>query len=755
MPATRRKFLRQLSIGLMAGVLYVRQFGSLQAGQKSGAGLQSIGSAATGAPTDLTIDVYVRHDGTATSAAAATSPDAPATALNLDSLLAESLAGNIPPGSVVGLSAQGGVFTSYAERPLAFYQAQIYLANGVTYTNVPGEDVLLFPVKQRGGTGPRGPHNFLGSPSGGEPANPYIDNPATAVITRNTTGSLALQNDGFPSCIEAHGSSGSAGFGIKCFDLDILGNYDPTGAADDSEYAYSSSGSGELDVYGGTVRDIFSQGPSNDPRLRSNPVFAAHNSSKLRVTDVVVDRVNWVAVPGEGNCSIELNHVTVTNIYSWILGGSNPTAPGQTITVNNCHFDTGDPVNGALDGGNCRLLPTCSPGEHVTVDVNHSEFVLRSGAGNLSGATNSLIAGFARISFNDCTFNWETSSRGVTTLAENAALIFNDCTHRLIGIQPTRRVQHINAGQAPKVVFRRNVFDYRAAPAGSSDWLRITKNAGFADGSGFFACEFWGFNQHALIEVQHNGDYTATLNLPFEQCTFVATQSQAAVLVQFAPADNTGATVFTHCHFSGFGSGHLVNDFGQSRSVTQNCSFWDSPTGQTNNIQPLILQNAAAESFIDKNADPPDLRIDMNSALLHAGSAPLAGTPFDRAGHAFAQPNASIGAYEFVVTQDDDNDGIANDQDNCIDEPNGPMSPDAGGFSQRDTDGDGFGNVCDADFNNNGVVDPADFSTLKARFGQTGFPDQDLNGNGIVDPADFSRLKAGFGKPPGPGGSGP
>lgn len=88
--------------------------------------------------------------------------------------------------------------------------------------------------------------------------------------------------------------------------------------------------------------------------------------------------------------------------------------------------------------------------------------------------------------------------------------------------------------------------------------------------------------------------------------------------------------------------------------------------------------------------------------------------------------------------------------DNCIDDPNGPLIPDAGGNSQRDSDDDGFGNVCDPDFNNNGVVDPEDFSLLKARFGRPGFPDQDLNGNGVVDPFDFSQLKAFFGKPPGP-----
>ena len=69
---------------------------------------------------------------------------------------------------------------------------------------------------------------------------------------------------------------------------------------------------------------------------------------------------------------------------------------------------------------------------------------------------------------------------------------------------------------------------------------------------------------------------------------------------------------------------------------------------------------------------------------------------------------------------------------------------------QRDTNGDGIGNLCDQDFNGNGIVDPADFSLLKSRFGQPGFPDQDFNGNGIVDPFDFSLLKSKFGQSVGP-----
>ncbi len=104
---------------------------------------------------------------------------------------------------------------------------------------------------------------------------------------------------------------------------------------------------------------------------------------------------------------------------------------------------------------------------------------------------------------------------------------------------------------------------------------------------------------------------------------------------------------------------------------------------------------------------------------------------------------------------DTDADGVTDALDNCTLVPNGLNDMATAGPFQNDTDVDGYGNICDPDFNGNGIVDPVDFSLLKQQFGQTGFPDQDLNGNGIVDPSDFSLLKTMFGQPPGPSGIAP
>jgi hypothetical protein len=108
---------------------------------------------------------------------------------------------------------------------------------------------------------------------------------------------------------------------------------------------------------------------------------------------------------------------------------------------------------------------------------------------------------------------------------------------------------------------------------------------------------------------------------------------------------------------------------------------------------------------------------------------------------------SSLSVFTVFLPLDSDGDGVPDNFDG-----QGDNCTLAANTNQRDTNDDGYGNLCDADFNGNGIVDPGDFSLLKSCFGRTDCPDQDLNGNGIVDPFDFSTLKANFGQPPGPSG---
>ena len=94
------------------------------------------------------------------------------------------------------------------------------------------------------------------------------------------------------------------------------------------------------------------------------------------------------------------------------------------------------------------------------------------------------------------------------------------------------------------------------------------------------------------------------------------------------------------------------------------------------------------------------------------------------------------------VEIDTDGDGVPDSGDNCILVSNA---------DQRDSNGDGFGNVCDADLNDDNVVNVIDLGLLRSVF-FTNDADADFNGDGIVNAIDLGTLKLGFFSPPGPSG---
>lgn len=97
-----------------------------------------------------------------------------------------------------------------------------------------------------------------------------------------------------------------------------------------------------------------------------------------------------------------------------------------------------------------------------------------------------------------------------------------------------------------------------------------------------------------------------------------------------------------------------------------------------------------------------------------------------------------------------DDDGVADPDDNCVAVANGPL---AGPNDQVDDDADGFGNVCDCDFDQDGACNIDDFAIFLPDFaaGAPGALATDMNADGSVGIDDFSLFLPGFARgAPGP-----
>ena len=160
------------------------------------------------------------------------------------------------------------------------------------------------------------------------------------------------------------------------------------------------------------------------------------------------------------------------------------------------------------------------------------------------------------------------------------------------------------------------------------------------------------------------------------------------------------------------------------------------------------------------DAQNGDFRLNINSPMIDAGNNTASDLPvedldglpriIDGDGNGFAV--VDIGVYEF---SDRDSDGVQDISDNCILVPNGPLIPDAGGNVQWDTDGDGYGNMCDGDLNDDGNTNTLDLNLYKLAHrtspGDANYDvDADFNGDGTINTLDLNIYKGLHRKPPGP-----
>jgi hypothetical protein len=103
-----------------------------------------------------------------------------------------------------------------------------------------------------------------------------------------------------------------------------------------------------------------------------------------------------------------------------------------------------------------------------------------------------------------------------------------------------------------------------------------------------------------------------------------------------------------------------------------------------------------------------------------------------------------------AIAQDGDADGVVDKRDNCVVVANP---------TQLDTNRDGFGNLCDTDYDDNGASGATDFGIFKAAYlsglGDPNYdPEVDADGNGAIGASDFGVFKAYYLHFPGPSGLG-
>jgi hypothetical protein len=130
---------------------------------------------------------------------------------------------------------------------------------------------------------------------------------------------------------------------------------------------------------------------------------------------------------------------------------------------------------------------------------------------------------------------------------------------------------------------------------------------------------------------------------------------------------------------------------------------------------------------------------------------PQAGTWYVLAVQVTGTVEYQITATEFGPTEtgpDTDADGWEDGFDNCSSIANYP---------QRDIDGDGCGDLCDADFDQDGISGIVDFGIFKMSFGEaSGDPSYnplaDMDRDGVVGVLDLGIFTSEFNGAPGPSG---
>ncbi|MFK7887815.1 MAG: S8 family serine peptidase [Gammaproteobacteria bacterium] len=268
--------------------------------------------------------------------------------------------------------------------------------------------------------------------------------------------------------------------------------------------------------------------------------------------------------------------------------------------------------------------------------------------------------------------------------------------------------------------------------------------------SGLSFVDFW-YREDAVESWTYTGEFSSSLNgvVNFTPPTdgkyhfFSRAKDNASNIEAYQAPTSTGDTTTVYDTLPPSGS-VLINANAvttTSTDVTLNLDATDAASGVA---QMRFSNNNATWSALQPYATMVN-DYDLTSLGGNAGTGIK---------KVYVQFVDGVGRYSVVYTDtielvdgvDTDGDGVLDSADNCTLVANA---------DQRDTNGDGYGNICDADLNNDGVVNPVDLGLFRAVFFQGGDLDADFNGDGVVNATDLGIIRTLFFQPPGPSGIAP
>ena len=180
-----------------------------------------------------------------------------------------------------------------------------------------------------------------------------------------------------------------------------------------------------------------------------------------------------------------------------------------------------------------------------------------------------------------------------------------------------------------------------------------------------------------------------------------------------------------------FGSGDIIFTFDQSAVTVNDVTF----TGRSNNSPVNFSVYGSSGALLYEQQTGPEWLLPTQ----------LLGGPLGSIGVQLLESEIRSLTINFdPLTDDLDGDGVADSVDNCSEASN----PD-----QMDTDGDGFGNMCDSDLNEDCIVNAQDLGLLRTVF-FTDDDDADFNGDDTVNVVDLGIMRTAFFLEPGPSATG-